>query len=180
MLAQVNRAAIRRRVRHRVRKKISGTAARPRLAVFRSVRHVYAQAIDDENGRTVAFASTQGADQGSSKGWNCEAATHVGVVMAGKLKEAGIHSLVFDRGGFNYHGRIKALADDIFSGRGSSSRLAGVATSGTSGVSSASGSGGCSTDALAAGSAGALSRGRSKSRPSSAGRRRGISGRGGT
>ena len=116
MLAQVNRAAIRRRVRHRVRKKISGTAARPRLAVFRSVRHVYAQAIDDENGRTVAFASTQGADQGSSKGWNCEAATHVGVVMAGKLKEAGIHSLVFDRGGFNYHGRIKALADALRAG----------------------------------------------------------------
>jgi large subunit ribosomal protein L18 len=113
MLAQLDRAAIRRRVRHRVRRKISGTAARPRLAVFRSVKHMYVQAIDDETGRTVAQASTQDPALRSGKGWNCEAATRVGQAMAGKLKEAGIQALVFDRGGFSYHGRIKALAEAL-------------------------------------------------------------------
>ena len=114
MEARINRRAIRRRVRYRIRKKVSGTAARPRLAVFRSEKQIYAQIIDDVNGRTLAQASTvDPALRGglSGKGGTVEAAKQVGTAIAERGKGAGVETVTFDRGGFAYHGRIKALAD---------------------------------------------------------------------
>ncbi len=94
----------------RVRGKISGTAERPRLCVFRSENHIYAQIIDDTAGRTLASASTveKGFEGG---GGNCEAAKKVGAAVAGRALEKGIKEVVFDRGGYIYHGRVKALAE---------------------------------------------------------------------
>jgi large subunit ribosomal protein L18 len=113
MQKAIDRDAVRRRNRYRIRKRLSGTQARPRLAVFRSDKHIYAQAIDDADGRTLAAASTLDADlKGTVKsGGNVAAAKAVGQAIAGKLKEKGIEDVVFDRGGYLYHGRIKALAD---------------------------------------------------------------------
>jgi len=113
MQAAIDRRTVRRRIRHRIRKKISGSASRPRVAVFRSGKHIYAQAIDDECGKTLAFASTQDAALrgDAAKGWNQEAAKLVGSAMAERLKAAGIKTVVFDRGGYVYHGRVKALAE---------------------------------------------------------------------
>ncbi len=113
MLAQINRKAIRRRVRYRIRKKISGTAERPRLAVFRSQNHIYVQAIDDEAGRTIAHASTQDKEirPKVAKAWNIEAATQVGTFIAKRLKGLGVDSAILDRGGHAYHGRVKAIAE---------------------------------------------------------------------
>lgn len=118
MLAQIDRKAIRRRIRYRVRKKISGTATRPRLAVFRSQRYIEVQAIDDEQGRTLAHTSSRdGKLRGASgKSWNTEAASKVGQAMAERLKSAGIETVVFDRGGFVYRGRVKALAEAMREG----------------------------------------------------------------
>jgi large subunit ribosomal protein L18 len=100
-----------RRRRHvRVRKGVKGTAQRPRLAVFRSNRYLYAQVIDDQNGRTIAAASSQEASL-RSKTLTVETATEIGKLVAERAKEAGVGAVVFDRGGFTYHGRIKALAD---------------------------------------------------------------------
>ena len=115
MQARVDRKAARRRVRYRVRRKISGSAAKPRLAVFRSSKHIYAQAIDDEQGRTLAHASSRDEALRAqlSNGGNVEAAKQVGSAIASKLKAAGVEAVVFDRGGFVYHGRIKALADAV-------------------------------------------------------------------
>lgn len=101
----------RRRRHFRVRKKISGTPERPRLAVFRSSGHIYAQAIDDVNGRTLAAASTMEKDLRAGATGNVEAAKKVGRLVAERAKAAGITSVVFDRGGFHYHGRVAALAD---------------------------------------------------------------------
>ena len=97
--------------RHRrVRKKVRGTAERPRLAVFRSANHIYAQVIDDVAGRTLAAASSTEADlQGA--GGHVDGATKVGTLVAERAKAAGIDRVVFDRGGFRYHGRVAALAD---------------------------------------------------------------------
>lgn len=113
MLAATNRKAIRRLVRYRIRKSIRGTAERPRLAVFRSSKHIYAQIIDDTSGRTLAHASTvdAGTRGDSARGSTIETAKAVGAAIAEKSKAAGIETVVFDRGGFLYHGRIKALAD---------------------------------------------------------------------
>ena len=113
MQKTIDRRAVRTRIRRRVRRKVAGTAARPRLAVFRSLKHIYAQAIDDETGRTVASASTQDKElRGSLKGGgNVDAAKQVGGLIARRLKEAGVESIVFDRGGFLYHGRVRALAE---------------------------------------------------------------------
>jgi large subunit ribosomal protein L18 len=99
--------------RHRrVRKKVHGTAARPRLAVYRSNRHLSAQLIDDDSGRTIASASSLEADfRKQQAGGNVAAATAVGTLIAQRAKAAGITSVVFDRGGFLYHGRIAAIAD---------------------------------------------------------------------
>ncbi|NBO83864.1 MAG: 50S ribosomal protein L18 [Actinobacteria bacterium] len=99
--------------RHRrVRKKVHGTAARPRLAVYRSNRHLSAQLIDDDSGRTIVSASSLEADfRKQQAGGNVAAATAVGTLVAQRAKAAGITSVVFDRGGFLYHGRIAAIAD---------------------------------------------------------------------
>ncbi|MGB3735110.1 MAG: 50S ribosomal protein L18 [Ilumatobacter sp.] len=97
--------------RHRrVRKKIHGTAARPRLAVFRSNKHLSVQVIDDDLGVTLAAASTTEADLRSASGSSVDAATKVGQLVADRAKDAGITTVVFDRGGFAYHGRIAAVA----------------------------------------------------------------------
>ena len=94
----------------RVRGRVSGTAARPRLAVFRSLQHIYAQVIDDVTGKTLVAASSAEKDFGAYGG-NVEAAKKVGGLVAARAKEAGIEQVVFDRGGNIYHGRIQALAE---------------------------------------------------------------------
>ena len=113
MQKTIDRKATRRRVRYRVRKKVSGSAARPRLAVFRSAKHIYAQAIDDESGRTLAQASSLDKELRGDlpAGSNLEAAKQVGQVIARRLKDSGVEVVVFDRGGYVYHGRVRALAD---------------------------------------------------------------------
>jgi len=95
----------------RIRKSVEGTAQRPRLAVFRSNRHISAQLIDDLNGVTIASASTNEAELVKANGSNIDAAGSVGTLIAKRAKEAGIDAVVFDRGGFRYHGRVAALAD---------------------------------------------------------------------
>jgi large subunit ribosomal protein L18 len=102
---------LRRRRHSRVRRKVHGTAERPRLAVFRSNKHISAQLIDDDAGRTVAAASSVEADLRGTPGGNVGAATSVGTLVASRAKAAGITTVVFDRGGFAYHGRVAALAD---------------------------------------------------------------------
>ena len=104
------RVAARNRVRERIRKKISGTSERPRLAVRKSLKHIYAQVIDDASGKTIASASSREKDSGA-KGANAAAAKAVGALIAKKAKDKGITQVVFDRGGYVYHGNIKALAD---------------------------------------------------------------------
>jgi large subunit ribosomal protein L18 len=113
MQKTIDRSAIRRRIRYRIRAKFAGTAEKPRLAVFRSDKHIYAQAIDDGSGRTIAYASSLDADVKTSvkRGGNVEAAKAVGGVIAARLKDKGIEGVIFDRGGYLYHGRVKALAD---------------------------------------------------------------------
>ena len=100
-----------RLARHaRVRKKISGTADRPRLNVYRSLNHIYTQVIDDAAGHTLAAASTvEKAFEGN--GGNCEAAKKIGAAIAERALQKGIEEVVFDRGGYIYHGRVKALAE---------------------------------------------------------------------
>ena len=101
-----------RKKRHRsLRKRIEGTAERPRLAVFRSTRHIYAQIIDDASGRTLAAASTTEKELKGSKSTKSEEAAVVGRLVAERAKSAGVERVVFDRAGFRYHGRIKSLAD---------------------------------------------------------------------
>jgi len=109
-MPQINKKEIRLRIHRRIRKKISGSAERPRLAVFRSVKHIYAQVIDDATGRTVAAASSN-EKSASFNGGNVAGAKEVGRLVAERAKEKGIKSVVFDRGGYLYHGRVKALAD---------------------------------------------------------------------
>jgi large subunit ribosomal protein L18 len=101
----------RQRRHRRVRKKVSGTEVRPRLAVFRSNKHIYAQVIDDVAGRTLAAASTADVSLKETNGSNIDAATKVGSLVAERAKAAGVDKVVFDRGGFRYHGRVAALAD---------------------------------------------------------------------
>lgn len=103
------RAAARVRRHRRVRKKLLGTTQRPRLAVFRSNKYIYAQVIDDNQGHTLAAASSKESAVGTAL--NVETAAEVGTLLATRAKEAGITSVVFDRGGYPYHGRVKALAD---------------------------------------------------------------------
>ncbi|MDQ1403760.1 MAG: large subunit ribosomal protein [Actinomycetota bacterium] len=102
---------LRARRHFRVRKKVQGTADRPRLAVFRSNKHITAQVIDDATGRTLAAASTIESDLRSSATGNRDAATTVGRLVGERAKAAGVAKVVFDRGGFQYHGRVAALAD---------------------------------------------------------------------
>jgi large subunit ribosomal protein L18 len=112
MINAPQRNAIRQRVHSRIRSKMSGTAERPRLNVYRSLNHIYTQLIDDAAGVTLVSASTV-AKKGEQKkvGGNVEAARTVGKLIAERAQEKGIKKVVFDRGGYLYHGRIKALAD---------------------------------------------------------------------
>jgi large subunit ribosomal protein L18 len=104
------RREIRSRIHKRIRNHMAGTQERPRLAVFRSLNHIYAQVIDDQQGHTlVAAASTEKDLKG--KGGNVEGAKAIGKAVAERAKEKGIKRVVFDRGGYQYHGRVKALAD---------------------------------------------------------------------
>lgn len=105
------RADIRRAVHSRIRKKVRGTAEQPRLAVYRSLNHIYAQLIDDDSGKTLASASTVEADLKGSTGGNVEAAQKVGKAIAERAISAGFSRVVYDRGGYVYHGRVKALID---------------------------------------------------------------------
>jgi large subunit ribosomal protein L18 len=104
------RVAARGRIRARIRRKVTGTEQRPRLAVKKSLKHIYVQLIDDAAGRTIVAASTRDADS-SVKGANAAAAKAVGAAIAKKAKDKGVTKVVFDRGGYLYHGNIKALAD---------------------------------------------------------------------
>ena len=110
MIRKIEKKEIRNRIHRRIRRKLSGTAARPRLAVFRSVAHIYAQVIDDAQGQTLVSASSVDKT-GKTKGGNVAAAKAIGKLVAERAKEKGIKSVVFDRGGYLYHGRVKALAD---------------------------------------------------------------------
>jgi large subunit ribosomal protein L18 len=105
----------RARIKHRIRKRVRGTDVRPRLTVFRSVAHMYVQVVDDMSGRTIAAASsTEPALKGTlgaARGGNIAGATAVGTAIAERLKEKGVTRVVFDRNGFLYHGRVKAVAD---------------------------------------------------------------------
>jgi large subunit ribosomal protein L18 len=101
----------RARRHRRVRKRVTGTAERPRLAVFRSNKHISAQVIDDVGGRTLASATTVESSIKTSGGGNKGAATTVGTLVAERAKAAGVSQVVFDRGGFRYHGRVAALAE---------------------------------------------------------------------
>ena len=110
MIRRPEKNAIRNRIHQRIRRKLSGTAERPRLAVFRSVAHIDAQVIDDTAGATLVSASS--IDKGArTKGGNVAAAKLIGKLVAERAKEKGVKSVVFDRGGYQYHGRVKALAD---------------------------------------------------------------------
>ena len=101
----------RQRIKYRIRKKVSGTAARPRLCVYRSEKHIYAQVIDDEARRTVVAASSLDKELPGKSGQNRQAATEVGKLIARRSLAKGIKSVVFDRNGFKYHGRVRALAE---------------------------------------------------------------------
>ena len=109
MIPQRKRNAIRQRVHARIRTKMQGTAERPRLNVYRSLNHIYVQVIDDAQGLTIVSASTVSAK--IKTGGNVAAAKEIGKLVAERAQEKGIKKVVFDRGGYLYHGRIKALAD---------------------------------------------------------------------
>ena len=111
VMASKSRADIRRGVHSRIRKKVQGTQERPRLAVYRSLNHIYAQVIDDTNGKTLVAASTTEKDMRGTTGGNIEAAQKVGRAIAERALSAGVSNVVFDRGGYVYHGRVKALLD---------------------------------------------------------------------
>ena len=107
MITQTKRNAIRQRIHQRIRRKLAGTAERPRLNIYRSLNHIYAQVIDDQAGQTLVSASSIKAKNGG----NVAAAKEIGKAVAELAVKKGIKRVVFDRGGYLYHGRIKALAD---------------------------------------------------------------------
>ncbi len=106
-----SKASARQKIRYRIRKKISGAAAQPRLSVFRSNTDIYAQLIDDANGVTIAAASSKQKDIAAQKAPKTEKSKMVGAAIAAKAKDLGITTVVFDRGGYIYHGRVKAVAE---------------------------------------------------------------------
>lgn len=110
-MANKDRASVRNAVHRRIRRKVRGSTERPRLAIYRSLNHIYAQLIDDEQGRTLVSASTTEKELHGKTGGNIEAAQRVGRTIAERAQAAGISSVVFDRGGYLYHGRVKALTD---------------------------------------------------------------------
>ena len=107
MITQTKRNAIRQRIHQRIRRKLAGTAERPRLNVYRSLNHIYAQVIDDQKGETLVSASSIKMKTGG----NVAAAKEIGKAVAELAVQQGIKRVVFDRGGYLYHGRVKALAD---------------------------------------------------------------------
>lgn len=113
MITKTNKNEARKKRHYRVRNKISGTAERPRLNVFRSSKHIYAQVIDDTKGVTLVSASTLDKElrEQVKNGGNVEAAAKVGALIAERAKAKGVSRVVFDRGGYLYHGRVRALAD---------------------------------------------------------------------
>jgi large subunit ribosomal protein L18 len=110
-MANTSRATVREAIHRRIRRKVKGSGERPRLAVYRSLNHIYAQVVDDQLGRTIVSASTTEKDLRGSTGGNLDAARRIGKTIAERALEKGISSVVFDRGGYLYHGRIKALTD---------------------------------------------------------------------
>jgi large subunit ribosomal protein L18 len=110
-MANTSRATVREAIHRRIRRKVKGSGERPRLAVYRSLNHIYAQVVDDQLGRTIVSASTTEKDLRGSTGGNLDAARRIGKAIAERALEKGISSVVFDRGGYLYHGRIKALTD---------------------------------------------------------------------
>ncbi|MGA8025753.1 MAG: 50S ribosomal protein L18 [Bryobacteraceae bacterium] len=109
-MARESKNDIRLRIHKRIRSRVAGTPERPRLAVFRSVNHIYAQLIDDQQGHTVVAAGSNEKDL-RGKGGNVNGAKLIGKTVAERAKQKGITKVVFDRGGYLYHGRVKALAD---------------------------------------------------------------------
>ncbi|MCU0504779.1 MAG: 50S ribosomal protein L18 [Chloroflexi bacterium] len=111
MTQAASRSAARQKRHERIRLTLAGTPARPRLAVFRSLNHIYAQVIDDSTGRTIVAASTLEKDLRGGTGTKSEEAAAVGRLVAERAKSAGVDKVVFDRAGFQYHGRVKSLAE---------------------------------------------------------------------
>src|SRR3954454_17261164 len=110
-MANTNRAEIRTAIHQRIRRKVRGNTERPRLAIYRSLNHIYAQLIDDRRGETIVSASTTEKELRAGSGGNLEAARRIGQTIAERALAKGIEQVVFDRGGYLYHGRIKALTD---------------------------------------------------------------------
>src|ERR1051326_5907459 len=110
-MANTSRAEIRTAIHQRIRRKVKGDTERPRLAIYRSLNHIYAQVIDDRRGQTLVSASTTEKDLRGNSGGNLDAARRIGQTIAERALAQGIESVVFDRGGYLYHGRIKALTD---------------------------------------------------------------------
>jgi large subunit ribosomal protein L18 len=110
-MANTNRAEVRSTIHTRIRRKVKGDTERPRLAIYRSLNHIYAQVIDDRVGQTLVSASTTEKDLRGNSGGNLDAARRVGQTIAERAIARGIEQVVFDRGGYLYHGRVKALTD---------------------------------------------------------------------
>jgi large subunit ribosomal protein L18 len=110
-MANTNRAEIRTAIHQRIRRKVKGNGEKPRLAIYRSLNHIYAQVIDDHKGQTIVSASSTEKDLRGNTGGNLDAAKRIGQVIAERALAKGIEQVVFDRGGYLYHGRIKALTD---------------------------------------------------------------------
>lgn len=110
-MANTNRAEVRNAIHSRIRRKVRGSTDRPRLAIYRSLNHIYAQVIDDRMGQTLVSASSTEKDLRTGTGGNLDAARRIGQVIAERALAKGIEQVVFDRGGYLYHGRIKALTD---------------------------------------------------------------------
>ena len=110
-MANTSRAIVREAIHRRIRRKVRGSGERPRLALYRSLNHIYAQVVDDQLGQTIVSASTTEKELRGSTGGNIDAARRIGKAIAERALEKGISSVVFDRGGYLYHGRIKALTE---------------------------------------------------------------------
>ena len=110
-MANTDRAIVRSAIHKRIRRKVTGSTERPRLAIYRSLNHIYAQVIDDNRGQTLVSAATTEKDLRGKTGGNVEAARRVGQAIAERALASGINEVVFDRGGYLYHGRVKALTD---------------------------------------------------------------------
>lgn len=110
-MSHTDRAVVRQAIHKRIRRKVRGSSDRPRLAIYRSLNHIYAQVIDDLEGRTLVAAATTEKDLRTGTGGNLDAARRVGKAIAERALAKGIEQVVFDRGGYLYHGRVKALTD---------------------------------------------------------------------